>query len=388
MTKKIALGLITSSVLLSGSLNADTLAEAFQNGKVSGEIKSQYFQKEVNNDGVNIWTNGGNLSYETASFYGLTAGVTFQAAATTAKNLSNTTTAYDSDQNVDGAVLSQSYLQYTRGNTTGKIGRQYISTPLVAGSGSRIFKESFEAYLLTNSDLPDTTLVAGYVSKFQGRTDGNGNAPKFTNTVPAVNYGTVKLDGAYTLYAKNNSIEDLTLTAQYAHVDIVNASAAKAFYASASYKLPLATISAQTYQTDTGAATNSSGSAYGIKATTSIDKLSLGAAYSTIDKKANIVNGLGNGADYLYTWSWIYGGVYAADTKAYKLNAGYKATSNLSLDLVYASWKTGTAKRASETDYIATYNFNKNLSAKLLVATYDQLSSETYRSRLYVSYKF
>lgn len=47
MNKKISLGLIASSVLFAGNLSADTLSEAFENGKVSGEIKSQYFQKRV-----------------------------------------------------------------------------------------------------------------------------------------------------------------------------------------------------------------------------------------------------------------------------------------------------------------------------------------------------
>lgn len=111
MNKKISLGLIASSVLFAGNLSADTLSEAFENGKVSGEIKSQYFQKESNNsETTSIWTNGGNLSYKTGSFYGLSAGVTFQVASTTAEDLDEKPDAFDADQNVSGAVMSESYL--------------------------------------------------------------------------------------------------------------------------------------------------------------------------------------------------------------------------------------------------------------------------------------
>lgn len=60
----------------------------------------------------------------------------------TADDLDNAPTAYNSDQNVSGTILSEAYLGYTQANTTAKIGRQYISTPLIEGSGSRIFKES------------------------------------------------------------------------------------------------------------------------------------------------------------------------------------------------------------------------------------------------------
>ncbi|WP_419763989.1 MAG: OprD family outer membrane porin [Arcobacter sp.] len=397
MKKLTKLSLVASLALITTqAFSADTIAKAFEEGKISGEIKSQYFQKEVgtSHDKVGIWTNGGNLSFVTGSYYGLKAGVTFQAATVTSDDLDKSPTAYNSDQNVSGAVASQAYLEYTRENTTGKVGRQYISTPLVAGSGSRIFKESFEGIVLSNTDIPNTTLVAAYVDKFQGRTDiaTNGTQIKdvsdFGSNVPAVNFASINMDGAYTLYIKNTSVKNLTLSAQYAVVDVITSNDAKAFYADASYNLTPFTISAQTYQSDDGSATNSDGSAYGLNLTANFGKLSLGAAYSKVDDEADIVNGLGNGADYLYTWSWIYGGVYSADTDAYKLSAGYKITDGLSFDLMHAAWKTGNTDRKSETDYIATYNFDKNLSAKFVFADYNNISTESYRSRLYVSYKF
>lgn len=376
-----ALGLVATS-----SANADTLAEAFANSKVKGEIKSQYFQKEVADKKVSIWTNGGNLSLTTGSFYGLTAGATFQAASVTADDLDNAPTAYNSDENVSGAILSEAYLQYGVSNTSVKVGRQYISTPLVAGSGSRIFKESFEGIVLANTDLPNTTVVAAYVDKEQYRT----NVASGGSDVKAVSDFEQVGDGAYTLYVKNNSVENLTLEAQYAQINELSSTAddVKALYANASYNLSPLTISAQTYQTNNGEATASDGSAFGVNVTGSFDKLTLGAAFTTIDDEADVVSGLGNGADYLYTASWIYGGVYSADTDAYKLSASYKLTDDLSFETIYASWKTGSDDRASETDLITDYSFNKNLSTTLVVALYDKLATESYRSRLYVSYKF
>jgi hypothetical protein len=367
--------------------SGDNLANVFAEGKVSGEIKSQYFQKEVSDEKVNIWTNGGNLSYVTGDFYGFNAGATFQVATVTAKDLDDASNAYNSDQNVSGAVLSEAYLAYTTGNTTGKVGRQYISTPLVAGSDSRVFKESFEGIVLLNTELPNTTVVVAYVDKEQYRTDiasGGTDVKKVSDFVQVA-------DGAYTLFVNNKSIENLTLNAQYAQINKGNTTTAddlKAFYSDASYDFSPLTISAQTYQTDNGDAYESNGSAYGIEVRTTFDKLSLGASYTIIDDKGDVVYGLGNAADYLYSWSWIYGGVYDADTDAYKLSGGYKITDSLSFDLMYASWKTGNTERASETDYIVSYDFNKNLSSQFLLATYSGLVDESYKSRLYVSYKF
>lgn len=386
MKKITLLGIVTSLMLVSTqSFSADSLASAFENGKISGEIKSQYFQKEVADKRVNIWTNGGNLSYITGDFYGFKSGVTVQGSTVTASDLDNAPTAYNKDQNVSGAILSQAYLQYSVANTTGKIGRQYISTPLVEGSGSRIFKESFEGLVISNTDISNTTIVAAYVDKEQYRT----NIASGGTDIKAVSDFEQIQDGAYTLYVNNKSVKNLTLDAQYALInsDSNTLNDTKAFYGAASYNINPFTIETQTYQTDNGDTSNSNGSAYAINLMGNFDKLSLGAAYSIITDDANIIYGLGNGADYIYTASWIYGGIYDADTDAYKLSAGYKLTTDLSFDLIYAAWETADAPRASETDYIATYAFNKNFSTKFVLATYDNLADESYRSRLYASYK-
>lgn len=90
-----------------------------------------------------------------------------------------------------------------------KGGEQFISTPLLAGSGSRLIKESFEGYLLVNNDIPDTTLVAGVVTKYQTRTDKS----TYSDNIAAVdfqtngtgepgNFNTIKNGGVKTLYVK------------------------------------------------------------------------------------------------------------------------------------------------------------------------------------------
>lgn len=390
MNKKISLGLIASSVLFAGSLSADTLSEAFENGKVSGEIKSQYFQKESNDSKtVSIWTNGGNLSYETGSFNGLSAGVTFQVASTTAEDLDENPTAYDADQNVSGAVMSQSYLQYTKGNTTAKVGRQYISTPLVAGSGSRIFQESFEAYTLKNTDLPNTTITAALVTKFQGRTDGNEGPSDFNKLG----------DGVYSIYVTNNSIENLSLAAQYVQAtkftndnkDIT------LYYLNGSYDFGAFKLGAQYYGSDDENTTdtdyylsNRDGYLYALNASTTIGDLSLGLSYSEVSDDGGVsAYKLGNGADYIYTWTWMYGGVYDADTKAYSINGSYKFTDKLSANFIHANWEIGNSGDSRETDIIVDYKFTKALSAKLLYADLnDNAGFGKYKSRLYVSYKF
>lgn len=381
--KKIMKISLIAAVTVAGfsTVQADTLAEAFAASKVKGEIKSQYFTKNSEAGVSNhIWTNGANLSLTTGSYNGLVAGVTFQTGHVYDEN-----GGYDSDMNASGSVMSQAYLAYTLKNTTLKAGRQFISTPLIAGSGSRMFRQSFEGFVLTNTDLPNTTLVAAYVDKYQHRTSLSsdstaavGNAPTFEQVG----------DGAYSLYAKNTSIENLAIRAQYAQINGANGAAdKKAFYADAAYKIGNVTVSGQGFNTDDGSAADN-GQLYGVKIEANISGIYLKAAYATASKGQNVISGLGSGADPVYTAAPIGGGsAYTSEANTYQLAVGYKFDMGIGLKAVHTNWDE-VATTVTESDLIVSYAFNKNLSTNLWYSKYGQDSGNDYRTRLYVSYKF
>jgi len=378
---KLSLSLIAALAIFN-TANADSLEEAFSNGKVSGELKSQFYQKESNDSKtVNIWTNGINLSYDTADYKGLSAGVTFQAASVATEDLDENPTAYNADQNVSGSVLSQAYIQYKLGNTTAKIGRQYLATPLIASSGSRIFKESFEAATLTNTDIADTSISLMYVKKYQGRTDGNEGAPSFDRLG----------DGVFSLYATNKSIKNLNLVGQYVNAKNLldnNTKDVSIYYLNAEYDFSAFKLGAQYYGSDDNGAANNDGNAYALKASTKLGDLSLAASYSDVSENGGVdAWHLGNGADYIYTWSWYEGSRYSADMKSTKLEAGYKFTDKLSANIMHINWKTGTSSTTRETDLIVDYKVSKDLSLRWLHGQFDNSGNE-YRSRIYASYKF
>ena len=373
---KLSLVVAVTLTGLSTSVMADSLSEAFAASKIKGELKSQYFQKETNT-GVksSILTNGGNLSLTTGSFNGLVAGVTFQTAHLAS---GDNETNYNSDMNVSGSVMSEAYLAYSINNTSIKAGRQYISTPLVAGSGSRILKQSFEGIVLVNTDISNTTLLAAYVDKYQNRTDGAGGTPEFEQFK----------DGAYTLYAKNTSIDNLSIQAQYAQIqDYTSTGDAKIAYLDASYKLNPITISAQTWQSDNGDATNSDGALYAAKIAGNISGLGLSAAYSISDDDADVLYGLGSATFNSYVTPPITGDEFVADTKAYQLALAYELAMNVGLNLSYSNWKPGSMADSSESNITVSYAYNKALSAKIMYSHLDNMDND-YQSRVYLSYKF
>jgi hypothetical protein len=165
------------------SMNAaDTLADAFKNGKTTGTLEAWYWDRDMQagNTHDDILNVGLKLSYTTDTFHGFFMGATLQTSNSPFAS-SVDKTFFKANEYGPGAILSEAYLGYKMDKTVAKIGRQYIATPLIASSPNRIIKQSFEGATLVNTNLPQTMLFAGYVNKYQNRTDLNGGMAEFSN---------------------------------------------------------------------------------------------------------------------------------------------------------------------------------------------------------------
>jgi len=422
---KLSLAAMVVAGLASSSFAADTLADAFKNGKVKGELKAWYFDKDTNNaQGTTATTPDGKvfnydgkediadfaieLNYVTDSLNGFRLGATFQGVATPfasdeAKEL------YKDDQAVSGAVLSEAYLGYAIGKTDIKVGRQYISTPLVGGSGSRIFKEAFEGATIVNTDLPQTTLVAGYVSKFQGRTSTistatnatttMGDAPTFEKVAVFGAAGTRAFDGAYTGLVINKSITNLTLTGQYAVTNdvVVGTSVANAslYYAEANYVLPVASFKLGFDVNARGSRTGNSLDSLQFEGDYYAGRISIselagfGASFAmgTVDGNQRVVAGMGNGPTS-YTSTMIRGTStrMGADTDSYLFQATYDfgkiGVTGLKAVAQYGwteqdSWKLGTNYQSTVDHENTAFGLTYDVQAAALKGTSVGLQYET-----------
>lgn len=379
--KKIAKLSLIATMAISGfttsTFAADSLSEAFSNGKLTGALKSYYYAQTFDSPTTKdstIWANGGMLNYVTDSYNGLVLGTTFQTSHVTSIDDESAKTAGSMD--AQGSVLSEAYLQYTYDKTTFKGGRQFVSTPLLAGSGSRLIKESFEAYLLVNSDIPDTLLVAGVVNKYQTRTDkstyaDNAAAVNFQTdgTGEPGNFNTIKNGGVKTLYIKNTSIPNLEVQGQYAKVNSV----LSAIYADAKYTIDIDVkpyVGVQYFNTNYDIAGLKNNSLYGIKAGLNIAGIDLFAGYTSADNSSSdaaVFRGIGQGAYSQYTATTKTAGVdaFKAGTDAYQIGAAYKF-GDLKTKLRYTSFDQPTVNAdLDETTLNLSYKINKNLKAEL-----------------------
>lgn len=189
MRGTVSLSLLASALIVN-AFGADDLAGMFNEGKVSGQFREFSINREVDDTRPAATTSndytrkantiGGYLKYETGSWNGISLGAA--AYATIGFNLPDGGTR-QTNREIDGTLLSdnkdndiylgEAYLQYKNGNTTFKGGRQKLDTPMAGSDDARMLPSLFEAYVLTNSDIKDTTLVAAHVTKFAAGTFAN-----------------------------------------------------------------------------------------------------------------------------------------------------------------------------------------------------------------------
>ncbi len=251
----------------------------------------------------------------------------------------------------DAAWLSELWIAGTAGNTTGKAGRMQLDTPWVFSETWSIAPNTFEGAVLINKDLPDTTVVAGWIGKGNGANalgynnrgiggvDNNSSGIGWEGGVIGKNadFNTFLHEGAYAIGAINNTLKPLTTQAWYYDALAV----ADAYWLQADIDfslLPGVKLGAQYANLDPKGKTSHAGitensSAYAFKiGYEGIENLKLSAAFSQVDDKGSLkvsniaTNNTGIAQSKLYTEAFMnYGYVGAPDARAYSVSAEYTA---------------------------------------------------------------
>lgn len=389
-----------------------TSAFAIDNVKVNGEAKLWYQTSEYSGTGAGATTSQGffdntaNSSADVKLSVGatadllqnLSAGVKVTAistlglennlvgSTTTAKvgadgtNYQGATSATTTDTSSlnDQAWVEEAYLAYTAGKTTAKIGRQALNTPLAFTETWNVVDNTFEAVVLLNNDLPDTTLVGAWIGKHNGvgllgDPDGTVAAPigvgatgylvtgRNTTVAKGGTFSTFGTDGAYAAGAINKSIANTALQAWYYNVPNI----ADAYWLQADTKLiGMISVGAQyagMNPDNTGIlpTTAESSDVFALKAGVDITGINIYAAYSTVSTGAlgfaNVATG--DKSSVYTTLGSIYmdGEIAAApDTDAWKIGASTKMVPGVALSASYAqAEQNGNGTAANATDFTA-----------------------------------
>lgn len=368
---KLSLAAIAVVGLSTSSFAADTLADAFKDGKLKGAVKAYYFDKDTGTS-QDIFVTGVMLNYVTDSFKGVKFGATFQSSNTPFVDNANVSS-FLKTMDASGAQLSEAYLAYTMDKTTVKVGRQYIGTKLVAGSGSRMIKQAFEGVTVVNTNIPATTLTLAYVGKYQARTDEAGGVAQFEKTaIP---------EGAYEVQFVNKSVANLQLTGAYLNVkdsrSVIYGEAKYSGKTDAMTYSVAAQINDTSYDSNHATLANMDSGYYGAKVSIGMDALNAYVAYTSVNDDAKADNGVGSGtAATLYTATPVNAAVMNAGTDGFAVDVNYKMGA-AKVGARYASVETGANVDIDTTALYGSYAFDGALKGLGLGLNYEDKDNGT-----------
>ena len=348
-------------------------AFAIDNVKVSGDANVYYQTSDANNKtlleadsaaadiGVNLNVTADLVKNDSVSV-STGAGITALTTLGLENNLVNAvwggahTATANNGSSVglkvkDAMWVNEAWLAVTVAKTTAKVGRMALDTPLAFTETWSIEKNTFDAAVLINQDIPDTTLVGAFVGNGNG-TENFGivhGAPASSNAAgiaPLVDangkFNTYGTDGAYAIAAINNSWKPLTVQAWYYDVTRV----ATASWLQADLNLDGILVGAQYsgIAVDNNVAAGVSSDVYALMAgytmkdtfTAKVSYSQVGkdfsAGFNTATANGTTVGGIaGTAQSKLYTEAWWnYGKVTQADSSAFNVTVeGTVATVDL-----------------------------------------------------------
>ncbi|MDQ1338633.1 MAG: hypothetical protein QG617_1600 [Campylobacterota bacterium] len=152
---------------------ASTVNEMFEEGKVSGQIRSMYAGynlKKAGEKDIYATAIGGHFKYELAELNGFSAAAAFALShdigfATGDEGVKQNPELSSSDG--EYSVLREAYLNYKSGDFNFRAGRQINDTPLADSDDIRMIANTFEAYI-ASYQLSNFTFMAGKLQKWQG----------------------------------------------------------------------------------------------------------------------------------------------------------------------------------------------------------------------------
>ena len=312
-------------------------AYAIDNVKVNGDARLYYSTEDRSTTGV---TNTPDMFDKDASAgqaalhlgltadltEGISAGTTMIALSTLGLENNLVSNVWE-NQNANHSSdywFSEAWIAGTAGKTTAKVGRMALDTPLAFTETWSIAENTFEAAVLINQDIADTTLVGAWIGSSNAGTLGFGSTG-FAGVVaqPSIGNGdsrfsTFHNSGAYTIGAINNSFAPLTINAWYYEAP----STASAIWASADLDMDGILAGVQYATFDPAATGSKDGDAvaamlgYAMK-----DVMTIKAAYSTVDEDQDAGFNLAGQQSKLYTemW-WNYGRVGSAGADSMKVS--------------------------------------------------------------------
>ena len=383
----------------------DKFRHMFEDGKVTGQIRSMYMgYDEKNSNNRDATAIGGMLKYELASFNGFGGGVAFRTSNDITA-LSGEGADHNNELSGDSKSynqLSQAYLSYKYDAFTLKAGRQVLDIPLADSDDIRMIPNSFNAYVLAYK-ADSFEIKGGYFDRWQGSDAGLDDNWVKTGKNGTL-FGGIIYDGE--IFEANGWMYGFSNASQSAIVDGADANGNNSYYVDfgAHYHINkdihihgVAQYLKQNERDNSGV----SSEIYGLMGEFVIKDLTLNVAYNDAKHQAGKHSFSGYGGGYLFTnMDAMILDEITEDRRAYAWVGGLNyALGDVNFLYAYGDFK-GDADSAGVKAHITEQNIGLeyNHSEELTIATLyvidrnkEDSSSEDFNNdnfRILVTYNF
>ena len=381
MKKSLGLSLVLVSLLSAyhdmPSFKTDGYIRfGFQNHDVDGD--KSYKQNSI----------GGKLSIYNDTFKcnGIGGKVSFYTTNKISKNEVNGVNFFD-ENNESYSILGEAYLFGRYQNTTLKIGRQELDTPFADTDDVGMIPNTFEAAVLANTDLPDTTLLLAGVRRWSGV-----DSAKPSKFQKMQNDGPIKMVGV--IY---EGIKGLGLSAYYYDLDDKVVGDIKSIdYIEAIYSGKFNNVSYEIGLQNTNQKYKGQKTAkiVGYSLGVNFDEYGVGFSYAyNKSKDHSASNGFGGGPFFTSCDDSTIDGM-GADIKANRygvnLDVSHYGVSGLNIGYSYLKIENPTNQETKEDDYTLEYAIDDSLSFSIHhIVVDDQINVTKYKNtRAFVNYTF
>ena len=367
--KKILVSLAAASIVATAGM-ADV------DFKTSGQAVVYYNTVGDNGtDGADLFSNNGNdntdgnfgvqLNFDADLKNDFTFGsqISYLGTLGLEKNVVNGTVQGTNAANSNSVALTKLYIAKKMGNTTLKMGRQELPkalSPLAFSEGWSVFKNTFDASLLVNTDIKDTVIVGAYVNKVNSVA---GDLVTYNNLSVGSTLGALAVnETAYMLTVQNKSLPMTTVTGSYYALENVANDGASAMWldvAVADKSLPMglkAGFQAGNIASEISATDDTN--VWGAKVcVTPIKELTVGAAYTSVNDGTFNVQNTGGVKTPLFTQMVGNQAALYNDNNTFMFKATYDVAD---YGVVGASYAQTDDRSATDDDFAeldVTYKF-------------------------------
>jgi len=378
--------IFTILMIMTIGIKANILIKAFENATVDGYIRAGYEVHNVKNDNTfEDGALGGKLHIQTAAISGMSIGASFYASNSFGSADNKGLVPFRGEVAHSYSILGEAYVKVQWGNTLIKVGRQEIDTPFAQVDDIGIVPNTFEAYILKNRDIPDTSLFIGQIQKMAG-VDA-----EVVDTFTRVNDN----NNIQALGLSYEGVKNLAINAWYyrlkdAQIDSISYLEAnyEGLKNGIAYGLGLQ-YAKQSYLNEEDA------SIYGIHASLSHEStgLTLGVAYNKANSN-EATSGFGGGPFFSNSEYLIVDNAGKNGSQTWfviEYDASILGLDGLTVSLSKAILKTQANKEATEVDLVASYEVNKDIKLHMIYSDLDgaNVGEDTAKHlRIFANYNF